>query len=609
MNTRVPGMLVIALAAMPVTSWAQRPVAEGPEFPLNTYTEGGQRRPAVVLDASGRFVAVWDTGGVHRCVGGDDDGQPCDPGQSLQCISTGGECLLVGLDGSSTGVATRLFDSQGMADEIEFLANTFTPRSQEDASIAMGPDGRFVVAWQSFLQEMTPSGDFTGAWGVFARRFDASGTPDGAEFQVNTFQVTNQTDPAVAVAGNGNFLIVWESFGQDAEAGGIFGQLYDPSGAPIGGEFQVNSTGRGRQADPRVAADTDGRFVVAWHDLGVDRCVDGPNEGARCIEELDCCEQDCIYPPGDPPICECIPDTGSCIGPDDGNDGSGTGIFAQRYDSTGAPVDGEFLVTTTTAGDQSAPALGMDAGGNFVIAWSEGYFDRNGVFLQRFDAQGERIGAETRVDTRFFPLQSRRPVAAVAPSGELVVIWEGNESTGQNTSRKIGLVGQAFTAGGRPVGVEFPVAPPTYPTADDAAMNGAGNLVAVYDRQGESYGRLFSTPEPTLVEIDVKPGSSPNSVNPSSGQSVSVGIFTTSTFDATTIDPLTVRFGSAGAREVHGRGHIVDVDRDGDDDLLVHFAVAESGIRCGDGDVILTGETTTGEQFEAIDTIQTTGCH
>ena len=47
------------------------------------------------------------------------------------------------------------------------------------------------------------------------------------------------------------------------------------------------------------------------------------------------------------------------------------------------------------------------------------------------------------------------------------------------------------------------------------------------------------------VTIDIKPGSYPNSINIGSEGNVPVAVFSTYTFDATTIDPLTVTLASA----------------------------------------------------------------
>jgi len=110
------------------------------------------------------------------------------------------------------------------------------------------------------------------------------------------------------------------------------------------------------------------------------------------------------------------------------------------------------------------------------------------------------------------------------------------------------------------------------------------------------------------IAIDIKPGSLPNSINPRSNGVIPVAILTTPTFDATTVDPLTVRFGPNGAVEAHGRGHIEDADRDGDLDLVLHFRTQDTGIVCGDTSASLTGETFSGQAIEGSDSIRTVGC-
>lgn len=112
----------------------------------------------------------------------------------------------------------------------------------------------------------------------------------------------------------------------------------------------------------------------------------------------------------------------------------------------------------------------------------------------------------------------------------------------------------------------------------------------------------------TAVSVDIKPKKDPNPVNLRSRDVIPVAILTTDTFDATTVDPLSVEFGPSGAFEAHDRGHIKDVDEDGDLDLMLHFAVRETGISCGDTSASLTGETFGGEAIEGSDSIKTVGC-
>jgi hypothetical protein len=111
-----------------------------------------------------------------------------------------------------------------------------------------------------------------------------------------------------------------------------------------------------------------------------------------------------------------------------------------------------------------------------------------------------------------------------------------------------------------------------------------------------------------IVTIDIKPGSFPNSINPRSQGVIPVAILTTDTFDATTVDPLSVKFGPAGATESHGRGHIEDVDGDSDLDLVLHFRTQDPGIQCGDTSASLTGNTFDGAAIHGSDSIRTVGC-
>ena len=77
----------------------------------------------------------------------------------------------------------------------------------------------------------------------------------------------------------------------------------------------------------------------------------------------------------------------------------------------------------------------------------------------------------------------------------------------------------------------------------------------------------LSEPARTIVAIDVKPGSVPNSINPKSHGVTPVAILTTATFDATMVDPSSVRFGPNEATAA--KSHVEDVDGDGDLDLAL----------------------------------------
>jgi YVTN family beta-propeller protein len=113
---------------------------------------------------------------------------------------------------------------------------------------------------------------------------------------------------------------------------------------------------------------------------------------------------------------------------------------------------------------------------------------------------------------------------------------------------------------------------------------------------------------PIVVTLDIKPGDLTNSVNPRSNGVIPVAILTTDSFDARTVDPLSVRFGPQETPEAHGRGHIEDANGDGKLDLVLHFGTDKIGIKCGDSSAKVTGATITGSLIEGKDSLLTVGC-
>src|SRR4051794_22149740 len=71
----------------------------------------------------------------------------------------------------------------------ESRVNTYTTNDQRIPTVAMDPAGNFVVAWQSYGQE---GGIGLPSLGIYAQRYNAAGAAQGAEFRVNTHAVFDQ---------------------------------------------------------------------------------------------------------------------------------------------------------------------------------------------------------------------------------------------------------------------------------------------------------------------------------------------------------------------------------------------------------------------------------
>jgi hypothetical protein len=88
--------------------------------------------------------------------------------------------------------------------------------------------------------------------------------------------------------------------------------------------------------------------------------------------------------------------------------------------------------------------------------------------------------------------------------------------------------------------------------------------------------------------LDIKPGSYPNSINTKSNGVISVALLGTDTFDVTTVDVTTLRFGPNDALPAHDltdlevyAEHLQDVNYDGYTDLVSHYKTKQTGIAAG----------------------------
>jgi len=342
-------------------------------------------------------------------------------------------------DGSDRGIFAQRFNKKGEPLGIEFQVNTYTDRRQETPAAAMDRKGNFVIAWRSDGQDGS-------SYGIFAQRYNKNGQPLGSEFQVNTHVDNWQSDPSIAMDKKGNFVIAWHSDKQDGSYYGIFAQRFNKLGKPIGSEFKVNTHWKNFQWYPVIAMDEKGNFIIVWASK----------------------EQD----------------------------GSKYGIFAQRYNSKGKAVGSEFQVNTYTEGLQSYPAVAMDKKGNFVIVWQSDKQDgsNSGIFAQRFNRKGNTIGSEFQVNT-FTDNYQRGPTIAMDASGNFVIVWYSDEQDGQGT----GIFAQKYNSKGKTIGTEFQAntLPEYNQSFPSVGMDKRGNFVVTwtsyYGQDGSGYGIFART--------------------------------------------------------------------------------------------------------------------
>ncbi len=169
----------------------------------------------------------------------------------------------VSQDGSYDGVYAQVFDESGEAVGDEVLVNANVQSYQKCPSVTGLEDGGFVVAWQSYATD----GD---GYGIYARRFNFAGYPAGDDFHVSTAVFSHQSSPQVVNLYDGGFVVVWQSGHLNGTDYDIFGQRYSADGKQVGAEFQVNANTASEQSRPQITALNDGGYVVVWNSYAQD---------------------------------------------------------------------------------------------------------------------------------------------------------------------------------------------------------------------------------------------------------------------------------------------------------------------------------------------------
>jgi hypothetical protein len=195
---------------------------------------------------------------------------------------------------------------------------------QTDPRLATQADGSALAVWSS--DDCAPEDPSGGC--IRARHFDPSGAPSGPAFTLNSETTDQQNRPAVAAAGDG-FVAVWLSV--DCGSNCVRGRRVDATGTPVGGDFRVDEAGG--SAGPGVGGRDSGSFVVAWRRVG----------------------------------------------------GGDWLTYGRAFNASGAPLTGEFQVNTSTSSLTLDPDVAMNAAGGFVVVWSNDYE----LWSRRFELHDE----------------------------------------------------------------------------------------------------------------------------------------------------------------------------------------------------------------------------
>lgn len=226
---------------------------------------------------------------------------------------------------------------------------------------------RFLIAWDD-----TRNGD----WDIYAQLLDWDGIPIGHNFKVNDDYTGAEQGFSSTSSWIGGFCVVW--WDKRNDIGDIYAQRYNSLGAPIGLNFRVNDESDGDQTFPFIAHSPYGDFCIVWMD---------PRDELYHYD-----------------------------------------IYAQRYDSSGAPIGSNFRVNDDAGGnDQYYPSVAFDSEGNFCISWADSRDGDLNVYAQIFDSDGIPVGTNERINFDVSESVQNRPSIAGLSNGFLVV-WEDHRN-------------------------------------------------------------------------------------------------------------------------------------------------------------------------------------
>ncbi|MEO0075274.1 MAG: T9SS type A sorting domain-containing protein [candidate division WOR-3 bacterium] len=300
----------------------------------------------------------------------------------------------------------------------DFLLNDDTSggTNQQNPALATNQQGSIVIGWTDYRD---------GNADIYVQRLDTNNNYLGNNFRVNNDATMMwQGEPAIAVDTQGNFVVVWED--RRTWNSDVYLQRFSHNGQALGDNIVVNDNlGSSDQRHAAVIMLPNQHFIVVWddwrNDWGDIYLQRFNNNGERVGNNIRV-NDDPIGNNQYHPALSCDANGNYIVTWMDGRLGDWN-IYAQRFNQTGQAIGTNFLVNDYHTSFQGYPKIATHVNGSFVIVWQDERFNNADIFTQVFDANGNRIGNNFRVNDDNTTQNQISPNITIDPAGNFLVVW------------------------------------------------------------------------------------------------------------------------------------------------------------------------------------------
>lgn len=386
----------------------------------NDLGSSSQKNPAIATSPFGKFAISWDDlrfcsldiftqrfNSFGEFLGPNfkvnpDSGETRVGYQSSISMDSAGNYTITFLTGGNVYLQKYHCNGEKSGDNV--LVNEYPGIYQAyDGDVAMDWKGNIMVVWSRRMESSNPL--------IFAQLFDYHGNKVDSNFMVNSFinSVLYTQHPKVAKCCNGNFVIIWESWDKSWNRGEVWGQLYSSSGERIGENFKIgDSTVNEGTRTLDVGMDKEGNFVVAWSkgwNILIQRFKEDGSKIGPIIQAIEPNKTKTYE------ISLAVKSTGEFLVAWMDNRSGNPDIYAQRFDSDGNPLGGNFRVNNDQGDNiQQSPVVAADDK-NYYFAWVDNRNSGSGfdIFCKVISFEQTHVSENEVLDRSEFSLLQNYP--------------------------------------------------------------------------------------------------------------------------------------------------------------------------------------------------------